>query len=389
MVTPGMRHVMGKPVKVSIPLASFHLSGGVKVLVLLANGMADQGWGTTFLVPDYASVSPFALDPRIRVRVVPTGPRWLPRKLKQMTYYGKLLGLAGGGAHLCLANYYLTAYCAVASSWLTGRKTSVLWYIQGYEAGSHGLMAEDGIIGRLLRYVLASLSYRLPVPVWCVSGWVKDRIGRTDAKVVYPPALNLSRFAPKDTPRCDARVVIGTIGRRGATKGYEDFLKALEALPSVAGIHFLVASPLPNEVPLPPHVSAEAVHATNEAAMADFYHRCDIFVLPSRMEGFPLPPLEAMACGCAVVATLCGGIVEYAREEVNCLLVPTRDPASLARAIERLIRDQSLRERLGSEAVRTAGSFGYEAMVKNFVQQVAGMSGAEYASRERQEAMTR
>ncbi|MBM4134848.1 MAG: glycosyltransferase family 4 protein, partial [Nitrospira sp.] len=162
--------------RVSIPLGSFHLSGGVKVLVLLANGMADQGWGTTFLVPDYASASPFALDRRIKVRVISTGPRWLPRRLRQVTYYGKLLGLASGGAHLCLANYYLTAYCAVVSSLLAGRKTSVLWYVQGYEAGSHGLMAEDGIIGRLLRYVLASMSYRLPVPILCVSQWVRERI---------------------------------------------------------------------------------------------------------------------------------------------------------------------------------------------------------------------
>lgn len=375
--------------RVSIPLGSFHLSGGVKVLVLLANGMAEREWGITFLVPDYASASPFALDPRIQVRVISTGPRWLPRRLRQIIYYGKLLVLAGSMADLCLANYYLTAYCAVVSSWLTGRKTSVLWYIQGYEAGSHGLMAEDGVIGRLLRYVLASLSYRLPVPIWCVSGWVKDRIGRADAKVVFPPALNLGQFAPKKTERREGLVVIGTIGRRGATKGYKDFVKALESLPTWTGIHVLIASPVPNEVPVPPGVSAEGVHATTESAMAAFYNRCDIFVLPSRMEGFPLPPLEAMACGCAVVSTQCGGVVEYARDEVNCLLVPTRDPVALGRALDRLIHDAALRERLSREAVQTAGVFGYQAMVKTFVQQVAGLSGAADLSRETQEALSR
>ncbi len=378
-----------KGYRVSIPLGSFHLSGGVKVLVLLANGMAEREWSITFLVPDYASASPFALDPRMQVRVVSTGPCWLPRRLKQIIYYGKLLVLAGGAVDLCLANYYLTAYCAVVSSWLTGRKTSVLWYIQGYEAGSHGLMAEDGVIGRLLRYALASLSYRLPVPIWCVSNWVKDRIGRADAKVVFPPALNLGQFAPKKTERRGGPVVIGTIGRRGATKGYEDFLKALESLPTRMGLHVLVASPVSGEVPLPPDVSAEGVHATTESAMAAFYNRCDIFVLPSRMEGFPLPPLEAMACGCAVVSTQCGGVVEYACDGVNCLLAPTRDPVALGRALERLIHDAALRERLSREAVRTAGAFGYQAMVKTFVQQVAGLSGAADLARETQEALSR
>ncbi len=360
----------GRSASVTFPLGSLHVSGGVKVLVLLANGMAARGWRVSLLVPDYASASPFVLDTRVAVRVVSTGPSWYPRKLRQIVYYAKLLGLAGAGADLCLANYYLTVYCAATASLASGLRTKVLWYIQGYEAGSHGLLAEDGAIGRIIRYLLARLSYRFPVPVWCVSNWVKDRIGRPDATVVFPPALNLEVFAPQERAAREARLVIGTIGRQGETKGYGDFLAALRELSEPQKVHVLVVSPTPHEVPLPSNVSAEAVHATTEPAMAAFYRRCDVFVLPSRMEGFPLPPLEAMACGCAVVATRCGGVVEYAKDEVNSLLVPVRNPTALGRAIDRLCRDEHLRTNLSTAGVRTAGRFGRDAMVEHFVDSV-------------------
>ncbi|MBM4134687.1 MAG: glycosyltransferase family 4 protein [Nitrospira sp.] len=363
--------VNGSTLAVSIPMGSFHLSGGVKVLVLVGNGMAARGWRVTFLAPDFASTSPFPLDPQINVTVISTGPSWLHHKLRKAVYYAKLMLRAISGADLCLANYYLTAYCAVASCWLSGGRSSVLWYIQAYEAGSHGLLAEDGIIGRLLRYVLASMSYRLPVPILCVSQWVRERIGRADAKVVYPPVLNLEVFGPRERPDSNGVVVIGTIGRRGATKGYEDFLLALDGLPDRGAIHVLVASPEPNEVPLPAGVSAERIHATTESAMAEFYRRCDIFVLCSRMEGFPFPPLESMACGCAVVATVCGGIVEYAQDGVNCLLVPVRNPRALSQAISLLCRDAALREKLVREGLKTAGRFDREPMVEQFVRLVA------------------
>ncbi len=341
------------------------------MLVLLANGMASQGWQVTFVAPDYASASPFPLDPRIRVTVVSTGPRWLPQLLRKALYYTKLFSSATNGAHLCLANYYLTAYCAVISRMLRGRESSILWYIQGYEAGSHGLLAEDGPVGRLIRYALACLSYRLPVPVYCVSEWVKDRIGRPDARVVHPPAVNLEQFSPEKRVKNEGRTVIGTIGRQGDTKGYCDFLSAVEELPETNGIQVLVASPKANEVPLPTRVASEGIHAGTEAAMADFYRRCDIFVLSSRMEGFPLPPLEAMASGCAVVTTACGGVVEYTQDGVNGLVVPSRAPTAMAKAIKRLCQDQGLRERLAEAGIKTAQRYRQQDLVDRFVESIA------------------
>lgn len=358
--------------KVSIPLGSFHLSGGVKVLVLLGNGMAKRGWKVRFLAPDYACHSPFPLDPKIQVEIIRTGPVGMPVAARKVFYYLALCKKSAERTDLCLANYYLIIYPIWISRLLFNRRCRILWYLQAYEAGSHGLLANAGRISRHIRCLLARLSYHLPVPILCVSQWVKHQIKRPDAQVANPPALNLSVFTPHGRSRRNGTLVIGTIGRHGGTKGYDLFLKAVESFPAHLPIQILVASPIPNEVPLPIRFPAEAACIQSEEKMAAFYRRCDLFVLTSRMEGFPLPPLEAMACGCAVVSTACGGVSEYAQEGKNCLLAPVDDPSSLAKAIFRLLQTPGLREQLAKEGLRTAGRYAQDPLIAQLLDAISG-----------------
>jgi glycosyltransferase involved in cell wall biosynthesis len=78
--------------------------------------------------------------------------------------------------------------------------------------------------------------------------------------------------------------------------------------------------------------------------------RAAVFVLPSHAEGVPVSLLEAMAAGCAVVATRVGGIPDVVADGVNGLLVDAGDREALALAIHRLLIDRALAARLGREA---------------------------------------
>jgi glycosyltransferase involved in cell wall biosynthesis len=73
----------------------------------------------------------------------------------------------------------------------------------------------------------------------------------------------------------------------------------------------------------------------------------DLFVLPSRWEGFGLVLLEAMAQSCPIVATRVGGIPEVVADGETGLLVPPGDVGALASAIGKLIDDPSRRRALG------------------------------------------
>lgn len=80
---------------------------------------------------------------------------------------------------------------------------------------------------------------------------------------------------------------------------------------------------------------------------------CDLFVLPSRSESFGLVIIEAMACGKPVVASAVGGIPEIIQQGENGILVEPENPAALAEAIIRVLEDEGLRTKIGSNGVET------------------------------------
>ncbi|MDP3767494.1 MAG: glycosyltransferase, partial [Dehalococcoidia bacterium] len=78
----------------------------------------------------------------------------------------------------------------------------------------------------------------------------------------------------------------------------------------------------------------------------------DVFVLASVAEGVPNALLEAMAAGCACVATAVGGVPTVIEPDVSGLLVPPRDPSALRAAVAALLADDARRAKLGAAARR-------------------------------------
>ena len=85
-----------------------------------------------------------------------------------------------------------------------------------------------------------------------------------------------------------------------------------------------------------------------------FYAAAEATVMPSSYESFGMVALEAMACGCPVVASRVGGLTTTIRDGVTGHLVPEGDPAALAGRLNGLLRDRQERDRLGAEATRWA-----------------------------------
>ena len=92
--------------------------------------------------------------------------------------------------------------------------------------------------------------------------------------------------------------------------------------------------------------------------LAKLYNMCDLQVTYSTAESFPLPPLEAMACGAAVITTPYG-TEDYASDLHNALLVNPYKRGELYNALVTLINDNDLRHKLIENGLKTASNFNY------------------------------
>lgn len=96
----------------------------------------------------------------------------------------------------------------------------------------------------------------------------------------------------------------------------------------------------------------------NKNLLKNLYSNATLFVCSSISEGFGLPALEAMCCGCPVVTTNTGGSEEYAINGYNSIIVEKCKPEELANAITKVLDDENLRILLSKNGIKT--SFEYE-----------------------------
>jgi glycosyltransferase involved in cell wall biosynthesis len=140
-------------------------------------------------------------------------------------------------------------------------------------------------------------------------------------------------------------------GRLSEEKGVLELIEAADGLPLVV----VGDGPLRDRIP-----AARGFVPPRE--LGSYFERAAVVVCPSRREGYGITARQAMAHGRPVVATAVGGLLDAVEHEVTGLLVPPGDAEALRTALERLLGDQGLRERLGREGRRRAAEqFGSEA----------------------------
>ena len=173
----------------------------------------------------------------------------------------------------------------------------------------------------------------------------------------------------------DAPIVL-FVGRLVYYKGVEVLARALPLVPDA---QFVVIGTGPQREVLTGIVAAagasERLHLieyADDAELIAWYHAADVLVLPSTSpsEAFGLVQIEAHAAGTPVVSSDLPTGVTYANlDGVTGLTTPVGDASALAAAIDRLLKDDGLRGKLGAQAqVRALSDFSVEAMVASTVQ---------------------
>ncbi len=205
-------------------------------------------------------------------------------------------------------------------------------------------------------------------------------------KVVHVP-IGID-FARLDAPARDAallqridalargRPVLLTVGRHVYYKGYKHLLGALSKASADAVLVMIGAGPLTaslqrqvRELGLSRRVLM--LGEVSGLSLVTALHRCDVFCLPSiaPSEAFGIATAEAMACGKpAVVCELNNGVTYLNQADRTSLVVPPRNENALADALDTLVRDATLRDRLGLAArERVRASFSVTAMLEGTI----------------------
>lgn len=262
-------------------------------------------------------------------------------------------------ADLSVATAWPTAY-SVAD--LPPRKGAKVYFIQHYETWGSDPDRVDG-------------SYRLPMDLVTISPWLtalmEGKFGRKVRAEVHN-GVDPGSFRPPARRDWD-RPTLLMMHHELEWKGAGDGLKALAA---VHARHPGIPIRLFGMARDPGLDWVEYHRDPAPEALLALYQGAHIFLSPSRLEGWGLTVVEAMACGCAVVATRTGCVPVF-EEGGNLLAVEPGDPAALEAALESLLRDPGECRDMAERGLRAVSEHTWSRATRNLEQALlASTAGA-------------
>lgn len=337
------------------------LTGGVRVLLEIANRLVERGHEVT--ITSLGSENDhkwFPLKAKIIYVKIPKyvlGIRYRLKKYLKNDWFDsypqfeikKLTDTIPEDIDINVATFCFTAYPV-----FTSEKGISFYHMQHYEP----LFFDDLFLKKL-----AEGTYYLPLNKISNSIWLhnimKEKYGAETP--IVNPAIDHNVFYPKEVEKDSDKLRVVAFGKQTRWKGFPELLEAMEIVMKhrndVELIVYGVKRPTyESKVPY------TFIQGPSDEELAKLYSSADVVVSASWYESFPLPPIEAMACGAPVVTTRYG-TEDYAFHEQNALVVPPKDPKALAEAILRLLNDEDLREHFRKEGPRTAKQFRWDKTV--------------------------
>lgn len=252
-------------------------------------------------------------------------------------------------ADIIVATWWETAYFVNGCKKDKGEKFNL---VQHYEVWGGAKEDVDG-------------AYKLGLRNIVNSTWLKEILEGFGAKVeaLIFHAPDLDEFYPEDRRMDNGSIRVLMPYRAEKWKGVDDGIKAFEiARDNHSEIRLVMFGPARGK-DVPEY--AEFHERPSNHGLRKIYNSCDIFLFPSRCEGFGMPPMEAMACKCAVVTTNVGAVPDYAIAGETALVYPPESPELLAGGIIKLIENEALRCEISERGhIHIKNNFNWEKSAK-------------------------
>ena len=199
---------------------------------------------------------------------------------------------------------------------------------------------------------------------------LKEDVGITDSRVIYNGVVLKETDDQVDEIISYGGIKLGCIARLSEQKGLTYLLDAMSLL-TVKDIRLFIVgdgelrNELENKVK-ELHLQDSVTFLGYRKDIAECINSFDFCVLPSVFEGFGLVAIEAFMNSKTIVATDIPGLNEVVTNK-NGVLVPAKDPAALASAIDKLATDATLRQELASQAKKDyENRFSYSMFLENY-----------------------
>lgn len=225
-------------------------------------------------------------------------------------------------------------------------------------------------------------SWQLPLRKVVISQWLLEharRLGEGSRTTYIPNGMDLDAFFVETPPQDRDPNRVAMLAHKAKWKGTADGLRALtlarEKNPELSAILFSTTFHPRN---LPSWIEHRGRLQRDQVRRV--YNEASIFLHPSHEEGWPLPPAEAMACGCVLVAADNEGVLDYVTPNETALVVPRGQPGLMADAITRAISDESLRLRLIEAGRRSLSHYTWERATEALERYISEAVGREVST---------
>lgn len=252
--------------------------------------------------------------------------------------------------------------------------------------GPYRLDGERRVLKRADRVIAATLAEQAQLQ-WLYKADVNK-------VTIIPPGVDTSHFY--SIPADEAKQFVGVpaedrvilfVGRIEPLKGIDTLIQAMTCLDIPLSERPVLAIIGGDPEASPESMTGEMarlqelVHALSKSEMVIFlgkrgqdtlpyyYSAAEVLVMPSHYESFGMVALEAMACGTPVIASQVGGLAFLVKDGETGFHVPDQDPGALCEKLNLLLKDDSLRRKMGGRAAEYARSYAWE----NIARQVSAV----------------
>ena len=347
---------MVKPLNINWISPRPSLAGGVKSNRLIAEAMVRRGHRVNIVYVDLPPQMPPIWRVRTFIRY------WIKRyrNRKQPHHFEKstanlipvrrrpIIEADAPDADVTIATWWETAH------WIKGwshRKGLKAYFIRHHEL--HGGDTES-----------VRQTYLLPFKKLVIATWLKrimeeEYADENSALIPNGVDWNQFNFQPRSKQSVPTvGMLYGIVEWKGATTAFEALRIAQKEIPELKVVCF-GAQPVKPEHRPPANFDYHFRPAQD--LIPKLYKQTDCWLLPSTLEGFGMPGIEAAACGCPVVSTRCGGPEDYIKDGHNGFLVNVGDAQAMAeKIVQVLTMDEQKWRQMSSNSASYVKPFDWE-----------------------------